>query len=118
MKAIITDLDRTLLRTDKTVSAYTLSVLKRCREKGMLLLVASARPLRTIAPYHAQIGFDAINSGALKATVLQTPGYQIEKVIQIINEYIVPGKDITDRNQFSGHYVIHAGNSSEYKAEY
>lgn len=28
MKAIITDLDRTLLRTDKSVSEYTCAVLK------------------------------------------------------------------------------------------
>lgn len=75
MKAIITDLDRTLLRTDKTISAYTLSVLKRCREKGMLLLVASARPLRTIAPYHAQIGFDAI--AATNGVIIQLPGRQL-----------------------------------------
>lgn len=30
MKAIITDLDRTLLHTDKTVSEYTAIVLKKC----------------------------------------------------------------------------------------
>ena len=34
MKAIITDLDRTLLRTDRTISAYTCAVLKRCRDRG------------------------------------------------------------------------------------
>ena len=30
MKAIIMDLDRTLLHTDKTVSEYTCSILKQC----------------------------------------------------------------------------------------
>ena len=33
VKAIITDLDRTLLRTDKTISEYTLQMLKKCLKK-------------------------------------------------------------------------------------
>lgn len=59
MRAIITDLDRTLLRTDKSLSAYTCAVLKKCREKGMLLMVATARPERAISEYQRQVGFDA-----------------------------------------------------------
>lgn len=62
MKAIITDLDRTLLHSDKSVSARTLEALRRCREEGMLLLAASARALRDLQGYHAQIGFDAITA--------------------------------------------------------
>ncbi|MBT9151541.1 MAG: hypothetical protein DDT40_01737 [candidate division WS2 bacterium] len=34
-KIIVTDLDRTLLRTDKTISAYTTEVLNSCRELGI-----------------------------------------------------------------------------------
>lgn len=60
MKAIITDLDRTLLRTDKTISAYTLDVFQRCHEKGLLLFSASARPLRNIQRFHEQLHFDGI----------------------------------------------------------
>lgn len=51
MKAIITDLDRTLLHTDKSVSEYTVEVLNKCRESGILIMAASARPLRTIQVY-------------------------------------------------------------------
>jgi len=65
-----------------------------------------------------QIGFDAINDGSLKATVLQTPGYQIERVVEIIKETIIGGGSVDGHNQFSGHYVVHAGNITEYKAEY
>lgn len=65
-----------------------------------------------------QIGFDAVKEGSLAATVLQTPGFQIEKVIDIIKNYIVPGVAIEDHNQFSGHYVIHAENVDDYQAEY
>lgn len=62
MKAIITDLDRTLLRTDKTVSDYTYTILKKCHDKGIILMAASARPERTILTYHKQIGFEAITT--------------------------------------------------------
>ncbi len=37
MKAIITDLDRTLLRTDKTVSEYTYAVLKNVMTRESFL---------------------------------------------------------------------------------
>lgn len=43
MKAIITDLGRTLLRTDKTVSEYTRTILKKCRDRGIVLMAATAR---------------------------------------------------------------------------
>lgn len=62
MKAIITDLDRTLLRTDKTVSEYTYSVLKKCHDRGMLLMAATARPERAVLDYRAQIGFEAMTT--------------------------------------------------------
>lgn len=43
IKVIASDLDRTLLRTDKSVSAYTLDVLRRAREKGLKFVAATAR---------------------------------------------------------------------------
>ena len=57
------DLDRTLLRTDKTISEHTLSVLRRCAERGIAVMAASARPVRTILPYCDQIPFAAITAG-------------------------------------------------------
>ncbi len=62
VKVIITDLDRTLLHTDKTISEYTCSVLKQCRRRGMLLMAATARPERAILSYCEQIGFDAVTT--------------------------------------------------------
>lgn len=55
MKAIITDLDRTLLRTDKSVSEYTCGVLKRCRERGIFLMAATARPERAVTEYQLSL---------------------------------------------------------------
>ena len=43
MKLIITDLDNTLLRSDKSISEYTAKVFERIRAKGYLVAFATAR---------------------------------------------------------------------------
>ena len=62
IKAIVVDLDRTLLHTNKTISPYTAEVFKKCKQKGTLLMVATARPLRTMLQYCEIIDFDAISA--------------------------------------------------------
>lgn len=42
-KLLLFDLDGTLLQGDKTISKRTLSVLKQCREKGILIGVSTSR---------------------------------------------------------------------------
>lgn len=61
VKTIIVDLDRTLLHTDKTISAYTAEVFRRCKQKGITIMVATARPFRTMRQYCEIIDFDAIS---------------------------------------------------------
>lgn len=72
MRAIITDLDRTLLRTDKTLSERTIRVLRRCHEEGITLMVATARPERAIGEYLKRIPFDA--AATLNGAVVLLPG--------------------------------------------
>ena len=60
--AVIVDLDRTLLRTDKSVSEYTLKVLREWREAGAYLFAATARLERAITEYRELIGFDAVTT--------------------------------------------------------
>lgn len=72
MKAIITDLDRTLLHTDKTISEETIRVLKECKKNGMVVVVATARPERAITMYQEQVGFDAIITLNGARTVLES----------------------------------------------
>ena len=43
IKMIVTDLDGTLLRSDKTVSNYTKSVLSKCRQAGIKIVYATGR---------------------------------------------------------------------------
>lgn len=42
-KAVILDLDGTLLHSDGSVSDYTLGILQKCKEKGIVVVVATAR---------------------------------------------------------------------------
>ena len=88
MKAIITDLDKTLLHTDKTVSEYTATVLKKCHEQGMLVMAASARPLRDILIFNDLLGFDAIT--ATNGAVVWLPDKLLEiGISQDIGEKII-----------------------------
>jgi Cof subfamily protein (haloacid dehalogenase superfamily) len=48
IKMIVTDLDNTLLRRDKTVSEYTASVFAKCRNAGIKIVFATARPVRAV----------------------------------------------------------------------
>lgn len=66
VKAIVVDLDRTLLHTDKSLSAYTVNVLKECKKRRIKIIVATARPLRTAKPYCDLIDFDGmvVSNGA------------------------------------------------------
>jgi len=43
IKAIVTDLDNTLLRNNKTISDYTVNILKRCQSAGVKVVFATAR---------------------------------------------------------------------------
>ena len=51
IKLIITDLDNTLLRRDKTISDYTVDVLRRVRRRGILLAFATARDYRFVTEH-------------------------------------------------------------------
>ncbi len=77
-RAVVVDFDRTLLRTDKTVSAYTVRVLRELRREGIRLFAATARPERAITAYCETIAFDAVTTlnGArtvIRDTVVECP---------------------------------------------
>ena len=86
IKAIVTDLDRTLLRKDKSISAYSADVLKLCREQGILLMAASARPLRDVEAYRAMINFDAVT--AANGAVISLPDRKITYILLETNKNI------------------------------
>ena len=61
-RAIIVDLDRTLLRTDKSVSAYTRTVLKKWQDAGAFLYAATARPERAVEEYRRMFSFRSMTT--------------------------------------------------------
>ncbi|MDR3309868.1 MAG: HAD family hydrolase [Oscillospiraceae bacterium] len=63
VKLIVTDLDDTLLRRDKTISGYTVGVFRRARERGIKVVFATARPVRAVFSFPDlldRVTFDAM----------------------------------------------------------
>ena len=56
IRAIAFDLDDTLLRSDLTVSDYTVEVLRRAKERGIFILPASGRTRDSMFPAVERIG--------------------------------------------------------------
>ena len=88
-KAVIFDLDGTLLHSDQTVSDRALNAIKKCRERGMKILLATARPERTAEMYCDIIDFDAkvFSNGARivcgdKVTEVTVPFESTAKVLE------------------------------------
>ena len=62
MKLIVTDLDRTLLRSDKTISEHAVEVLNRCRKNGHLVVFATARAENGMTRFIEAVKPDAVIS--------------------------------------------------------
>ena len=93
-KAVIFDLDGTLLHTDQTVSDRALSAIDKCRERGIKILLATARPERTAEMYCKIIDFDAkaFSNGARivcgdKVTEVTIPFESTAKVLGTLDAF-------------------------------
>ena len=66
IKMIVTDLDGTFLREDKTVSERTMSAFRRCREKGFKIVYATGRGAssKTLVPSELFDGFVRCNGAS------------------------------------------------------
>ncbi|MCL2814410.1 MAG: HAD family hydrolase [Oscillospiraceae bacterium] len=51
IKMIVTDLDNTLLRRDKSISNYTISILSNCQTKGIRVVFATARSTQAASKF-------------------------------------------------------------------
>ena len=59
IKMVVTDLDGTLLKDDKSISTYTQNVIKQLRNSGILFVVATARPIRAVKEFLPWVNYDA-----------------------------------------------------------
>jgi hydroxymethylpyrimidine pyrophosphatase-like HAD family hydrolase len=57
---IITDLDNSLLNNDREISIYTKSVFRKCKELGLIIVFATARPYRKTFVLFDSIKPDAV----------------------------------------------------------
>ena len=94
INSIIVDLDRTLLRTDKSLSDYTVDILKRCKGTGMNVILASARPLRNVVYYDSIVNFDALvvsNGGRIiyKDSIVNNliPKESVKRFLSLLEKY-------------------------------
>lgn len=77
---IVTDLDGTFLRSDKSVSAYSQKVIRQCRQKGIIFVIATARPVRAVESLLPVLSCDAAiyhNGAVIKKGEKQMDGFGI-----------------------------------------
>lgn len=58
IRLVALDLDGTCLRTDKCLSDATVAAVKACAERGVKVVLASARPPRSCKAIHEQLALD------------------------------------------------------------
>ena len=96
MKLIVTDLDSTLLRSDKNISAYTVEILKRCRESGILIGFASSRAESAMTRF-----IDAINPDFL----ISSGGATVSVGGKIIHESLISPQSVRSILQMSREFT-------------
>jgi len=52
---IALDLDGTLLKDDKTISAYNKDIIKKARDAGHIVCIATGRPFRSSSIYYEEL---------------------------------------------------------------
>ena len=59
-KLVASDLDGTLIRSDRTVSPRTIGVLRRLDAAGVVIVLVTGRPIRWLGPVYDQLGFNPV----------------------------------------------------------
>jgi Cof subfamily protein (haloacid dehalogenase superfamily) len=96
IQMIVTDLDRSLLHTDKSISKYTKKILEKCKNMNISIVFATARPVRSTKIYMEEINPNAViyHNGAIitaEQTILKYYGILPQKarklLVKIEREY-------------------------------
>lgn len=91
IKMIVTDLDGTYLRDDKSVSEYTKSVIAGLRAKGIKFVIATARPVRAVRDFLPDVKYDAgafHNGAVIMEGDVRIGGIGIENATELIGRIL------------------------------
>lgn len=110
-KLIITDLDGTLLGSGKTVSEYSVKIFGKCRERGILTAIATARGRTNALRYISALNPDILISGGgaqvrMGEKIIFSQGFSREETSEIIGKALAltdGGCEITVDTD-GGHY--------------
>lgn len=94
-KLLLFDLDGTLLKSDKTISEHTLSVLNECRSKGLMIGVSTSRSEQNSMEFLSQLLPDILISsgGALVKQHIKYI-YKAEFSVEETNHMITTAREI------------------------
>lgn len=90
-KMIVTDLDGTLLKNDKTISKNTIEAINELRMRGHKFVIATARPLRAAKKFLESVETDAgiYHNGALIYKLGEKmDGFQIDSVKKLVDQVL------------------------------
>lgn len=98
-KIIFVDLDLTLLKSDATISDYTVSILEKCKEKGILIGFCTSRGTTRIQRYKDIVNPDIeiCNAGGCiyyKGELIHAESFTLEETkVLLARTYDVVGED-------------------------
>ena len=89
IKLILSDLDETLLHSDKSISDYSVRIFEQCRQRGILVGFCTSRGKSNIIPFEKKINPDICicNGGASiyhNRTLLHASYFSIEEINSIL----------------------------------
>ena len=87
VRMVVTDLDGTLLRDDKTISPFTKAVVAGLRARGVKFALATARPIRSVRGFLPDLGFDGAvyhNGAVVEAGGERLEGFGIERPRHVV----------------------------------
>lgn len=106
VKIIVADLDGTLLRSTGNVSEYTATVFEKCRNAGILTVIATARPVRGARAFYDvlhcngavfQNGAVILENGVLNH-IYSIPNHTAVDILKRINKNLPDVLTVADMN--------------------
>lgn len=98
------DLDETLLQPDESVSPRAIAATRECFQRGVHVVLASARPLRSVAAYVKQLAIDGYCIALNGTVVAKAPDVEVVHTAEIetalASEILGACQDIEHDNLF------------------